>query len=175
MGNKSRGIRKPMSDETKQKIGKKAKERWANPKLKAKYRKVLFTKDIIKRNSERVKHIWKDPKFRENFIKKTSGQNNHRWCGDRRMHKGYILIRMPSHPFSGSFGFVREHRLVMEKHIGRYLKPNEVIHHKNHIKTDNRIENLELFETHSKHMRTHKHLKVSPKKYATRYLSVPLN
>jgi len=76
---------------------------------------------------------------------KYTGINNFTWKGGRYKDKsGYVLISHPSHPNSGSNGYIREHRFVMEKKIGRYLTPLEVVHHKNGIKDDNRIENLEL-------------------------------
>ena len=47
------------------------------------------------------------------------------------------------------------HRKIYENYIGRKLKPSEVVHHINFIKTDNRIENLYLYSSKSEHTRQH--------------------
>lgn len=71
--------------------------------------------------------------------------------GGKIKRTGYWYIKKLTHPFCGKQGYVAEHRLVMEKYLGRYLKPEEVVHHINHIITDNRIENLKLYATHGQH------------------------
>ena len=68
---------------------------------------------------------------------------------------GYVRIYFPDHPKSDSFGYIFEHDLIMECAIGRWLQPDEVVHHKNGIKTDNRLKNLELL-TRSEHMSLHR-------------------
>lgn len=65
---------------------------------------------------------------------------------------GYVLTRVgKDYPKSFGNGYVYEHDAVMSKSIGRLLKDNEVIHHINGNKIDNRIENLEL-TTQAKHL-----------------------
>ncbi len=74
------------------------------------------------------------------------GNQNINWInGKRKTAKGYIAIYSPDHPAKNKTCSVMEHRLVIEKYIGRYLLSQEVVHHINKIKNDNRIENLMLF------------------------------
>lgn len=75
---------------------------------------------------------------------------------------GYIATYYPDHPDANREGYVMEHRLVMERFLGRRLEKDEVVHHINEVRTDNRIENLMLM-TPSAHMSYH-----SKKRHAER-------
>ncbi len=58
---------------------------------------------------------------------------------------GYRYVYFKKHPYSDKSGRIYEHRLIMEKKLGRYLFDFENVHHKNGVRSDNRIKNLELW------------------------------
>lgn len=75
--------------------------------------------------------------------------------GHTKKHKsGYVLVYVPKHPSAHKDGYVFLHTVIMERYLGRYLTKDEVVHHVNHIRDDNRIENLKVMEKHE-HMSMH--------------------
>lgn len=81
------------------------------------------------------------------------GEGHPGWGGGRVIRKGYWYVYQPDHPNATKQGYVLEHRLAMEEKLGRLLRRNEVVHHMNRDRTDNRPENLQLFRANGEHLR----------------------
>lgn len=76
------------------------------------------------------------------------------WRGGRTVDKqGYVLVKAPGHPHAGRSGYVREHRLVMERKLGRLLERHEVVDHIDGNTANNDPENLRLFASNGDHLR----------------------
>ena len=85
-----------------------------------------------------------------------TGEQATRWQGGRHVdNKGRVFIHMPGHPNAPEPNYILEHRLVMEQHLGRYLRSDEHVHHINHNRGDNRLENLMLL-SRGEHSRLHR-------------------
>lgn len=65
----------------------------------------------------------------------------------------YIMQKTIQHPNANKRWYVAEHRLIFENYMWRYLDKDEVIHHKNWDRSDNRLENLQIEYNHSEHIK----------------------
>lgn len=87
-----------------------------------------------------------------------------KWKIEKIVSKGdYLYTVVRDHPKKTKNDYVLLHRVLMENHLGRLLDSDEIVHHKNHDRKDNRIENLEIM-TMKEHSRMH--MKERGRKYA---------
>lgn len=85
-----------------------------------------------------------------------TGERNPKWRGGLiNMPDGYIYQYSPDHPNATKSGYVLQHRLVVEKRIGRFLLPSEAVHHINGIRNDNRDANLICCQSNGSHSQEH--------------------
>lgn len=92
-------------------------------------------------------------RHRQKMADSHRGEKHYLWKGRIYDKDGYVLLNKPDHRDANPNGYIREHRYVMEKCLGRMLDKKEVVHHINGIKDDNRIENLQLFSASNEHMK----------------------
>lgn len=136
---------KKHSDETRKKIRDRALERFLDKRNHPRYG-IVLSKEIRQKISESLK-----------------GDKHPNWKGGRlQTNNGYVWIYNPQHPLASKtspIGYVLEHRLVMCNILGRILIKDEIVHHINGIRNDNRPENLFL-TTKGKHISQHNHQRI---------------
>lgn len=79
-------------------------------------------------------------------------RNDYEFGGHEKLRDdGYVSVYFPDHPNANKEGYVMKHRLVMERALGIVIPDGYIVHHINHIRDDNRIENLALmtFRAHA--------------------------
>jgi HNH endonuclease len=120
------------------------KEKKLDQFYKQKYGKFGVRGECKQCNNEykKLKRKGEDGKIKDKLIRGYISRGGKGYTNEN----GYVYIYRPDHPNSKGNGYLLEHRLVMSLHLKRPLKGKETVHHRNGIKNDNRIENLELFD-----------------------------
>ena len=158
-----------LSEETKRKIGIASKRAIRTAEWKENIRAAKLGHTHSEETKKKISESKKGsaPWNKGKKFPQISGSKNNKWNGGKRGHSaGYILLLVKNHPFCNKSGYVYEHRIIMEKHIERFLDPKERVHHVNGIKNDNRIDNLILFSCDSDHQKYHHSIKT---KHQTTY------
>ena len=168
---------KQFSEETRQRMSESAKRRCSDPKwleaqhnrgtklpldkVKAMYEGGHTQGEIAEALGVSQKVVWRfmknhGIKARVAAKRDQCREKNSFWRGGTvKDSAGYVLVKQEGHPRAKKCGdYVREHILVAEKFIGRSLLPDEVVHHINRIRDDNRPENLAVM-TKTEHIKYH--------------------
>ena len=111
--------------------------------------------------SDRKRAMWATPGFKDWYFTHARPRKYHVKSGQ------YWYVRCPQNPGATKQGYMTEQRFTMEQHLGRLLRHNEIVHHINHDKYDNRLENLQVV-SHSQHAKLHHRQPPSTRKLTSR-------
>jgi len=120
---------------------------------------IKFSKKHIASLKTGIRQSFKDGRVAWNKGKHVGlGHTNGNWKGGLITSRDdeRILIYSPKHPHRTKDGYVFRYRLVMEKHLGRYLLPTEVVHHIDGNRSNDKLSNLKLFVSNSAHASHHR-------------------
>lgn len=81
-----------------------------------------------------------------------SGERHPNWKGGLKWVGRYLYRYNPEHPNATQGGYMAEHRLIMERKLGRLLERKEVVHHRDGDPSNNDESNLEVFQTNGEHL-----------------------
>lgn len=118
------------------------------------------SKETIRRKNSGENGYWYGKNLSEETKRKISeaksGEKSNFWKGGRIVDKqGYVLLYKPDYPYHTYANYIQEHRFVMEQHIGRLLRPGEIIHHIDGDPQNNMVKNL-MITNNSEHRRIHR-------------------
>lgn len=117
--------------------------------------KMMRNHPVSEETREKLRNANKGRKLSPEAKKKISEARREVGIGHKKVRDdGYIAVYFPDHPKSNSEGYIMEHVLVMGCIVGRHIRDDEVVHHKNHLRWDNRASNLQLM-TKKEHMSMH--------------------
>ena len=148
LGSKNHMFGKHPSEETRKKLSEahKGKELGKDNPMFGKY----HSKETRKKMSEAHKDKHPSEETKNKISESHMGEKNPNWKYGRKDIRGYINVKQPEHPNASIAGYVPEHRLIMEKYLGRYLRKSEIVHHIDGNPANNKTENLRI-ENRSTH------------------------
>ena len=134
-------------------------KQYCMPICSSKSRQKSSTEKSLKRNCGHCNNPYQSNDKRAKFCSQKCSHESQRKFLDipsclenanRKIDKniGYVRVYCPMHPKANTWGYVYEHIVIAEQAIGRFTTKNEVVHHKNGIRWDNRPENLEVMDKH---------------------------
>jgi len=107
-------------------------------------------KEVWRKPSKQSKKTFCSHECYAEYKKTLKGERSSNWKGGKVKNGKYFYVYGPNHPNATKLGYVAEHRLVVERSLGRQLERWEDVHHINGDTEDNRIGNLEVI-THINH------------------------